>query len=63
MLAATATSIVRPVGVLLGGNGRRRQGLATPARPCALLRPSLCKTRHVPRRRSGAVCLEGCRHD
>ena len=63
MLAATATSIVRPVGVLLGGNGRRRQGLATSARPCALLLPYPCGTRRAPRRHCAAVCPEAGRHD
>ena len=63
MLEATTTSIVRPIGVLLGGNGRRRRALATRARPCALLRPCPHGTRQAPRPHRAAACPEVGRHD
>ncbi len=63
MLAATTTGIVRPIGVLLGGNGRCRQGFATPARPCALLRPCPYGIRRTSRRHCAAAHPEVGRHD
>jgi hypothetical protein len=63
MFAATTTSIVRPIGVLLGGTGRRRQTSSLTRTPGALLRGWPGQARHT---RQGGVANAGVevgRHD
>ena len=63
MFAATTTSIVRPIGVLLGGTGRRRQVPSSTRAPGALLRRWPWQPRHTPQRGFANACTEVGRHD
>lgn len=63
MFAATTTSIVRPIGVLLGGTGRRRQVVSSTRLPGALLRPWSWEAQHTQQRGFANACLEVGRHD
>jgi hypothetical protein len=63
MFAATTTSIVRPIGVLLGGTGRRKQVASSSRQPAALLRPWPCEARRKQQRGFANWCPEVGRHD
>lgn len=63
MFAATSTSIVRPIGVLLGGTGQRRRFPSSTRTPAALLRCWPWQARHTRQRGVANACLEVGRHD
>jgi hypothetical protein len=63
MFAATTTSIVRPIGVLLGGTGRRRRISSLTRAPGALLRGWPWQARHTPQGAVANACVEVGRHD
>lgn len=63
MFAATTTSIVRPIGVLLGGTGRSRQTSSLTRTPGALLRGWPLQVRHTPQGPVANARKEVGRHD
>ena len=63
MFAATTTSIVRPIGVLLGGTGRRRLTYSLTRTPGALLRCWPWQPRHALQVAIAHACMEVGRHD
>jgi hypothetical protein len=63
MFAATTTSIVRPIGVLLGGTGRRRPAPCSTNRLGALLRLRPYDVRRTQQRGFANACPEVSRHD
>lgn len=62
MFAAT-TDFVRPVGVLLGGTGRRTQASSSTRAPGALLRRWFWRSRHTQQRGLAAARMKVGRHD